>query len=97
MRKTLCFVVPVLALAGTACGELQPGQPDHIYVNELEAIWVTATPPTELWVRMIPEGDFRGRCLTNHGGNFYNDSRGLICEVNDRNPIVAVAEPPVAP
>ena len=86
MRKTLCFVVPVLALAGTAC-ELQPGQPDHIYVNELEAIWVSVVPPTELWVRMIPESDWKGRCITNLNGNPYNDSRGLICEVGDRNPV----------
>jgi hypothetical protein len=82
MRKTLSFVVPVLALAATAC-ELQPGQPAYIYVNELEAPWVDVQLPTEMWVRMIPEGDFKGRCSYNFAGNFYNDSRGLICEVND--------------
>ena len=79
-RKTLSFAIPLLALAATAC-ELQPGQPAYIYVDELEAPWLTATPPTELWVRMIPEGDFAGRCADNFGGVFYNDSRGLICEV----------------
>ena len=88
-RKTLTLatLVPVLTLAATAC-ELQPGQPDHIYVAELEAPWLSVTPPTELWVRMIPEGDFKGRCRDNFAGNFYNDSRGLICEVGDLNPIV---------
>ena len=80
MRKTLCFVVPVLALAGTAC-ELQPGQPDHIWIAELEAPWVQVTPPTEMWIEMITEGDFAGRCTTNFGGVFYIDSRGFICEV----------------
>ncbi len=83
-RKTrlLAPLVPVLTLAATAC-ELQPGQPAYIYVDELEAPWVDVQLPTEMWVRMIPEGDFKGRCVTNFAGNFYNDSRGLICEVND--------------
>lgn len=80
MRKTLSFVVPVLALAATAC-ELQPGQPAYIYVNELDAPWIDVQPPTEMWVRMMPEGDHRARCEYNFDGVFYNDSRGLICEV----------------
>ena len=81
-RKTrlLATLVPVLALAATAC-ELQPGQPDHIWVAELEAPWLQATAPTELWIEMITEGDFSGRCSDNFGGVFYIDSRGFICEV----------------
>lgn len=78
--RLLATLVPVLALAATAC-ELQPGQPDHIYVTELEAPWVTTVQPTELWIEMITEGDFAGRCTTNFGGVFYIDSRGHICEV----------------
>ena len=39
------------------------------------------TPPTEMWIEMITEGDFAGRCTTNFGGVFYIDSRGFICEV----------------
>lgn len=76
----LKYLLPLTLIPLAAC-ELQPGQPDHIVVSELEAPWVTATAPTELWVEMITEGDMPGRCSTNLGGVFYVDSRGHICEV----------------
>lgn len=78
--KTTIAIAALTLVAATGC-ELQQGQPDHITVTELEAPWVDVTPPTELWIEMIPEGDFEARCAGNFGGTFWNDSRGLICEV----------------
>ena len=80
MNRIVCLATLATVTALTGC-ELQPGQPDHIVVTELEAPWVSAVVPTELWIEMITEGDFAGRCRDNFGGVFYIDSRGFICEV----------------
>lgn len=80
-RRIILTALAIAAIVPLAGCELAPGQPDHITVTEIEAPWVQVTPPTELWVEMIPVGDFEGRCVTNLGGTFYNDGRGQICEV----------------
>lgn len=81
MTITRTLAAVALATIPLAACELQPGQPDHIVVAELEAPWLSVTPPTELWIEMITEGDFEGRCTTNFGGVMWIDSRGFICEV----------------
>lgn len=81
MNITRTIATVALATIPLAACELQPGQPDHITVTELEAPWVQVTAPTELWVQMVTEGAFAERCVTNFGGVMYNDSRGFICEV----------------
>jgi hypothetical protein len=84
MRYRNALTAIALAATATFTGcELQPGQPHHITVTELEAPWVDVTPPTELWIEMITEGDFKERCATNFGGTFRSDSNGRLCIVTN--------------
>lgn len=76
---TALAATTVLATAGC---ELQPGQPHHITVDELEAPWVDVTPPTELWIRMVTEGDFNDRCITNFGGTLRLDGTHVCVVTN---------------
>ncbi len=69
------------ATLATAC-DLQPGQPHHITVTELEAPWVDVTPPTELWIRMVTEGDFTDRCIANFGGTLRLDGTHVCVVTN---------------
>lgn len=46
---------------------------DHVVIQELEAGSVMTEPEVELWVVMIPEGDFRDRCVANLGGTYRPD------------------------
>lgn len=69
-------IVTALAITAATLGagcELQDGQPHHIVVSELEAPWVDVTPPTELWIEMVTEGDFTDRCTANFGGTLRLD------------------------
>lgn len=78
--KTLLFAIPALTLA-TACDPTPYAKRDHVTITELEASSVYPAPGVELWVKLIPEGNFVDRCTNNLGGTFYNDGSGLICEV----------------
>lgn len=81
--RTALTAIALTAATTLATGcELQPGQPHHITVDEIEAPWVQVTPPTELWIRMVTEGDFNDRCITNFGGTLRLDGTHVCVVTN---------------
>ena len=74
MKKLLAIT---LAAAGpfalAACNDRPYAKQDHVVIDEIEASSVNAEPGVELWVVMVPEGDFRDRCATNLGGTYRPD------------------------
>ncbi len=82
MNRKLLFAIPALTIAATACDPTPPYAIRNVTITELEASSVYPAPGATLYVQMIPEGNFKDRCVNNLHGTFYNDSRGLICEVS---------------
>lgn len=81
MKKITVALVALVALVASGCDEQkrQTYKPHHAEIPEMYAYGVVAEPEVELWVVMIPEGDFIERCASNFQGAYqYDGTRRCI-------------------